>query len=579
MKYFVVSFKILSWRIGDKPSFKGHSEEKMRNETRNRHSKGEGNRTPEIWAVGGGKGGSGKSFLTSLLGICLAEQGKQVILIDADYGGANLHSFLGIDKPKYSLTDFFDSKIPLEDIVTATKIPNLRLVMGDVHVINPQSILHSQKLKFFRHIKELDAELIVMDLGAGSSLHTVDTYLLADRMISMTTPQTISFDNLYHFLNKVLFRKLNVILDSHGLKEITADAWKQRGNAAIKSIKQFVDYLSGFSERIKPVIEKELADFTVHVVINYVRKKEQIQTGESLGDVLKDFYGIGAIFAGAIHFYDDIWQYNNRFYPLFKSNPSMPLFEEVRAILAHMETAAEVEELAEAKELVREETADVIDIPEEREADELHAEHENLRMHETLDIHEVHRTPFGKKHMRVHAGKTIEHVAQEPVEKPIPLVEKVTVERDVYIGESPARRKLAVHEHSTKVSIFLIGDTNTAVQAMKGEKMHEITSLPFNVGRMSRGLLGSILKKNDFYFVEQPPYSISREHFAITEHAGQFYFRDRGSKLGSIVNQVHVGGKEYRVSEVPLHMGRNSLMIGHPSTGLWFTILLKETEL
>jgi flagellar biosynthesis protein FlhG len=559
----------------------------MRNENKSRHLTpgGSGDREPEIWAIGGGKGGSGKSFLTSLLGICLAEQGKKLVLIDADYGGANLHSFLGIEKPKYSLTDFFDSKIPLDDIVTPTKIPNLRLVMGDVHVINPQSIKHSQKLKLFRHIKGLDAELILMDLGAGSSLHTVDTYLLADRMISMTTPQTISFDNLYHFLNKVLFRKLNIILDDHGLKRVTAEAWKQRGTAKIKSIKQFVDYLSGFSDEIKPAIERELSDFMVHVVINYVRKKEQIQTGASLGDVLKDFYGIGATFAGAIHYYDDIWQYNNRFYPLFKSDPSMPLFDEVRAILTQIENVTKVEAHKEYTEEILEETAADIAVPdvpgqpvthEAQEAPEVQKEHEEYEVHEIQEVREIHRAPTVKEPVKTHEGKTIETVAQEPVEKPVEAVETTTVERDVYVEQRPARKKRAVRDHSGPISIFLIGDTNAAVHAMKGEKMHEITTLPFNVGRMSKGIFGNILKKNDFYFAEEPPYSISREHFSITEHAGQFYFKDRGSKLGTIVNQVHVGGKEYRVSEAPLHMGRNSIMIGHPSTGLWFTILLKE---
>ncbi len=54
----------------------------------------------EIWAIGGGKGGTGKSFLTSSIGRNLAQSGYRVTLIDADLGGANLHSFLKIRKPK-----------------------------------------------------------------------------------------------------------------------------------------------------------------------------------------------------------------------------------------------------------------------------------------------------------------------------------------------------------------------------------------------------------------------------------------------------------------------------------------------
>ena len=45
---------------------------------------------PEVWAVGGGKGGTGKSFFSSSVALCLADAGKRVVLVDADLGGANL---------------------------------------------------------------------------------------------------------------------------------------------------------------------------------------------------------------------------------------------------------------------------------------------------------------------------------------------------------------------------------------------------------------------------------------------------------------------------------------------------------
>ena len=65
-----------------------------------------------IWTIGGGKGGIGKSFIASSIGSCLASNNKKVVLVDADLGGANLHSFLGINRPKATLTDFLDKKIP-----------------------------------------------------------------------------------------------------------------------------------------------------------------------------------------------------------------------------------------------------------------------------------------------------------------------------------------------------------------------------------------------------------------------------------------------------------------------------------
>src|SRR5579872_4861604 len=64
-----------------------------------------------IVGVGGGKGGIGKSLLSASLGIELARRGNRVVLVDADLGGANLHTCLGIDLPAVGIGDFFEHRV------------------------------------------------------------------------------------------------------------------------------------------------------------------------------------------------------------------------------------------------------------------------------------------------------------------------------------------------------------------------------------------------------------------------------------------------------------------------------------
>ena len=78
---------------------------------------------PRIWAVGGGKGGVGKSFVSILLSLVLARRNQSTVLVDADLGGANLHTLMGIKTPVRTLNDFVSRKFPsVEDIRIGTTI-------------------------------------------------------------------------------------------------------------------------------------------------------------------------------------------------------------------------------------------------------------------------------------------------------------------------------------------------------------------------------------------------------------------------------------------------------------------------
>ena len=65
----------------------------------------------KIWAIGGGKGGVGKSYVAGNLGILLAQKGNNVVLADLDLGGANLHTWLGVRNPIKGITEFIERDI------------------------------------------------------------------------------------------------------------------------------------------------------------------------------------------------------------------------------------------------------------------------------------------------------------------------------------------------------------------------------------------------------------------------------------------------------------------------------------
>src|SRR3989441_12309695 len=86
---------------------------------------------PQVWAVGGGKGGAGKPLVAASLGIHLSQMGRRVILVDGDLGAPNLHTVLGLDPPALTLSDFVKRRFEsIETVVSETGAPRLSLVSG-----------------------------------------------------------------------------------------------------------------------------------------------------------------------------------------------------------------------------------------------------------------------------------------------------------------------------------------------------------------------------------------------------------------------------------------------------------------
>ena len=120
---------------------------------------------PTIVAVGGGKGGAGKSIFSALMAFWLARLGKRTILMDADLGGANLHTLLGILSPERTLNDFVTKKIEeLEGVCIETGEKNLRLISGASEVLSLANPHFSQKVKLMTHLSRLDTDYVVLDL-------------------------------------------------------------------------------------------------------------------------------------------------------------------------------------------------------------------------------------------------------------------------------------------------------------------------------------------------------------------------------------------------------------------------------
>jgi flagellar biosynthesis protein FlhG len=262
----------------------------------------------KIWAIGGGKGGTGKTFVTSAMGTYLAGKGKRVVLIDVDIGGANLHSFLGIDRPKKSLTDFFETGASLNKLAVKTGVDNMFLITGDIHSLASDSIKFTQKLKLFRHIMKLNKHYVIIDLGGGSHNNTIDTFLMADKRIVILEPEITSVENMYHFIKNALFRKLRMSLREYGFKEIVEQMWEKRQEYKIKSLRELMDCIRDSFSYVGDIIDKELSDFKLYLILNKIRSSDDILIGSSMKSIFKKYLCVDTRFVGFVEYDDSVWR-------------------------------------------------------------------------------------------------------------------------------------------------------------------------------------------------------------------------------------------------------------------------------
>jgi flagellar biosynthesis protein FlhG len=301
-----------------------------------------GGAQPQVWAIGGGKGGTGKTFLASSLGISLAGRGKKVILLDADLGGANLHTFLGIRRPENSLTDFFERKVPLSKLVVETGVDGLGLITGDVHTLDSDSVKYTQKMKLYRHIRELDAHYVIIDLGAGSHANTLDMFLFADRMVVTIVPVKTSIENMYHFVKSVFFRKLKHAFGKSGMQDAVLNAWKNRKTYGITNLRELLDYLRESHPHMRSFFEHELGNFTIHVVLNQLKSTRDVNMGNSVKSVFRKYLSAGSKFSGYVEYDESILRCINMGKPYMKVYPMSHCSREIEKLTDNMLAGHEV---------------------------------------------------------------------------------------------------------------------------------------------------------------------------------------------------------------------------------------------
>ena len=270
-----------------------------------------------IIAVGGGKGGAGKSLLAANIAIYMATLSKRVVLLDADLGGANLHTFVGVERPHVTLGDLFEQRVAkVEDVVVDTAIPGLGLVSGEGDpswTANPRP---AQKFRLLEQVQKLDVDVVVVDLGAGSGFNTLDFFLLADVGVLVVLPEPTSVENTYRFVKSAFLRRLK----RAGLDKALALC----GDRFEGGVPAPYDLYMAARESDPALAERLLAEmqaFRPRIVVNQARARSDLDLGPALVMAARRRLGITLDYLGHLEHDDAVWLAVRKRRPLLVEHP------------------------------------------------------------------------------------------------------------------------------------------------------------------------------------------------------------------------------------------------------------------
>ncbi|MDX9730154.1 MAG: P-loop NTPase [Bdellovibrionales bacterium] len=275
-----------------------------------------------IWAIGGGKGGIGKSFISSSLAICLTKLGKSVTLVDLDLGSANLHTCLGLKIPSQTLSDFISGRVhDLNEISVPTEINGLNFISGFNDALNIADLDRNHKERLIHALRSIRTPYVILDLGAGTREPTLDYYLAADQTIDAVTPEPTSIENANRFMKSGFYRKLRQAESELGIQHLIEAAMDTRNELGIRSPADLIRHISQTNPHAGQRLLESVSDFQLQLLLNQVRTRQDIELGHSIKSVCKKYFGIEANYLGYIDHDNAVWQSLRKRRPLVMEYP------------------------------------------------------------------------------------------------------------------------------------------------------------------------------------------------------------------------------------------------------------------
>lgn len=298
-------------------------------------------KAPEIWAINSGKGGVGKTFITSSLGLTLSKLNYNVLIVDLDLSGANMHTALGLKPSHLNMRHFLDEQKSLSEIVIPTPFPKLSYIQGVWDLWVPFDLSKFDEFKMSAELKKLKYDYILVDFGVGPFEKFFNMFLECDQRIVVSSPEPTSIEKTYRFIESYICQNLK--------SKATPEAYHKLINTLRDFRHNVLDNPFSFKSYLKENDGLTLEPFNklnrepLKLLINGIRSQSLMDLGYSMKSVCNKYYGLNVDYIGHIEFDNSVWQSVKNMEPVLIAQPFTPVAGQFLSICKYLADSKEIQ--------------------------------------------------------------------------------------------------------------------------------------------------------------------------------------------------------------------------------------------
>ncbi|MCU0241447.1 MAG: hypothetical protein MUF51_03375, partial [Vicinamibacteria bacterium] len=184
--------------------------------------------------------------------------------------------------------------------------------------------------RLLTQVRELGADVIMLDLGAGHSENVIDLFGLAEKSLLLVKPEPTAVMSVYQFIKAAAFRRMAALTLGEASRQMIHESLEEHPDDLPRPLDLIRTIELSDAETARR-LRDDLHAMQPYLVVNEARADQDLILGQQMALACERHIGVGARCAGTIRHDDAVW-HGIRQGRLFMADPNSPASEDVRLL-------------------------------------------------------------------------------------------------------------------------------------------------------------------------------------------------------------------------------------------------------